>query len=229
MKINAIVVAAGQSSRMGSGVSKVLRPVGGKPLIVRTLERFVRSRTVERVVAVVAPDVLAQCRECVQAALPPGALQITFCLGGARRQDSVKAGLASLDGDCDTVLIHDGARPLIEPAVIDRCVAESSGGRSLCVAVPARNTIKRAVDGLVQETLPRALLWEVQTPQVFSLPTIKEAYELADREGLKVTDDASLVEHLGRPVWIVEGNTTNIKVTYPEDIVIAEALVAGGW
>lgn len=213
---------------MGPGVSKMLRPLAGRPVLAHTLERFARARTVEGVIVVVARGGLEPCREFVRSSFPAGELRISLCVGGARRQDSVQAGLEALDADCETVLIHDGARPLIAPALIDRCVAESAGDRSLCVAVPARNTIKRAWNGLVQETLPRASLWEAQTPQVFSVATIREAYSIADREGLEVTDDASLVEHLGKPVWVVPGDTTNIKITYPEDIVCAEALIAAG-
>lgn len=228
MRVNAIVVSAGRGARMGAGVSKVLLDVAGKPLILHTLERFERAQKVSRVVLVVANEVISHYRELLRSRFPAKLLRVTLCPGGVRRQDSVRAGLSALDTDCRLVLIHDGARPFVHPDLIDRCVAESSDGRSLCVAVPARNTIKRTANGVVQETLPRAHLWEVQTPQVFPLSTIREAYALADRDGLEATDDASLVEYLGKPVWILEGSTTNIKVTYPEDISIAEALIASG-
>lgn len=228
MRVNAIVVSAGQGTRMGSRVPKVLLEVAAKPLIVHTLERFERAREVHRVVLVVADAELPHYREVLRIWFPRNQLNVTLCPGGARRQDSVKAGLNSTDADCQLVLIHDGARPFVQPDLIDRCVNESLEGRSLCVAVPARNTIKRVTEGVVQETIPRGSLWEVQTPQVFSLSTLREAYELADRDGFEATDDASVVEYLGKPVGILEGSTTNIKVTYPEDILFAEALIAAG-
>jgi len=228
MRVNAIVVSAGQGARMGAGVPKLLLDVAGKPLILHTLERFERAQKVDRVVLVVAKEAMSHYRGLLRSRFSAKTLRVALCPGGARRQDSVKAGLGALDADCELVLIHDGARPFVHPDLIDRCVAESSEGRSLCVAVRSRNTIKRVANGIVQETLPRPDLWEAQTPQVFSLSTIRDAYALADRDGLDATDDASLVEYLGKPVWILEGSTTNIKVTYPEDIPIAEALIASG-
>lgn len=228
MRVNAIVLSAGQGTRMGSNVPKVLLDVAEKPLILHTLERFERAHEVERVVLVVAEGELPHYRELLGSRFIGKTLSVTLCPGGVRRQDSVKAGLSSLDADCVLVLIHDGARPFVQPDLIDRCVTESSDGHSLCVAVRARNTIKRVTDGVVQETISRALLWEVQTPQVFALSTLCEAYDFADREGIEATDDASLVEYLGKPVRILEGSTTNIKVTYPEDVIFAEALLAAG-
>ena len=228
MRVNAIVLSAGQGTRMRAHVSKVLLDVGAKPLILHTLERFERAREVSRVVLVVAEGELSHYRQLLRSRFTGNKLQVTLCPGGTRRQDSVKAGLSALDADCQLVLIHDGARPFVSPDLIDLCVNESSLGHSVCVAVPARNTIKRVAEGLVEETIPRSQLWEVQTPQAFSLSTIRAAYELADRDGLEATDDASLVEFLGRPVRVLEGSSANIKVTYPEDLIFAEALIAAG-
>ena len=228
MRVNAVVVSAGQGTRMGTNVPKVLLEVAGKPLILHTLERFERAHEVDRVVLVVAEGELSRYRELLRSWLTGKTLSLTLCPGGARRQDSVKSGLGSVDADCELVLIHDGARPFVQPGLIDRCVSEFAEACSLCVAVRARNTIKRVTDGVVQETISRALLWEVQTPQVFALSTLCEAYDFADREGIEATDDASLVEYLGKPVRILEGSTTNIKVTYPEDVIFAEALLAAG-
>ena len=148
--------------------------------------------------------------------------------GGARRQDSVRAGLDALDFDCGVVLVHDGARPFAAPDLIDRCAREARAGRSVTVAVPARNTIKTVLRGQVQETLPRQSLWEIQTPQAFPVHLLRDAYAEAEQEGVEATDDAMLVERLGVPVGIVEGSTTNLKVTYPEDLLYAEALVLNG-
>ena len=207
--------------------SKVLLPVAGRPLILHTLDRFGRSREVHKVVVVVPPeDVRAY--ETLLRTSPPAGLETDVRPGGERRQDSVRAGLEALDLDCEFVVVHDGARPFAATDLIDRCVMESRRGRSVTAAVPARNTIKTVFDGQVRETLPRSHLWETQTPQAFPLQTLRDAYELVEREGVEATDDAMLVERMGIPVWVVEGSTANIKVTYPEDILFAEALVTRG-
>lgn len=226
MQVNAIILAAGRGTRMGGG-SKVLLPVAGRPLILHTLDRFGRSKEVHRAVLVVPPGEVGAYQEMLPEWRLPR-LEVVVRAGGERRQDSVRAGLRELDPDCEFVVVHDGARPFASPDLIDRCVRESRPRRSVTVAVPARNTIKRVVDGQVRETLPRSLLWEIQTPQAFPVGLLRDAYELAERDGVEATDDAMLVERAGAPVWIVEGDTVNIKVTYPEDIAFAEALVQRG-
>ena len=227
MRVNAIILAAGRGTRMEGRGSKVLLPVAGRPLILHTLDRFGSSREVGRAVLVVPPgDVRTY--EALLKGSPPEGLEVGVRPGGARRQDSVRAGLEALDPDCEFVIVHDGARPFAAADLIDRCVRESRRDRSVTAAVPARNTIKTVSDGQVKETLPRSLLWEIQTPQAFPVRTLREAYASAEREGVEATDDAMLVERMGAPVWVVDGSTVNLKVTYPEDILFAEALVAGG-
>lgn len=227
MRVNAIILAAGRGTRMGGQGSKVLLPVAGRPLILHTLDRFGRSREVHKAVLVVPPEDVREYETLLRTS-PPTALETDVRPGGERRQDSVRAGLEALDPDCEFVVVHDGARPFAAPDLIDRCVTESRRNRSVTAAVPARNTIKTVFDGQVRETLPRSHLWEIQTPQAFALQTLRAAYELAEREGVEATDDAMLVERMGIPVWVVEGSTANIKVTYPEDILFAEAIVTRG-
>ena len=227
MKVNAIILAAGRGTRVGGRESKVLLSVAGWPLILHTLERFRRAREVGKAVLVVPPEAVGD-YETMLAPAPESSLEITVHPGGARRQDSVRAGLAALDPDCDVVVVHDGARPFAAPELIDRCAREACAGRSVTVAVPARNTIKRVLRGQVRETLQRQSLWEVQTPQAFPLRLLRDAYAKAERDGVEATDDAMLVERLGVPVGVVEGSTTNLKVTYPEDLLFAEALVSNG-
>ena len=207
--------------------SKVLFPVAGRPLILHTLDRFGRSREVHKVVVVVPPEDVREYETLLRTS-PPTGLETDVRPGGERRQDSVRAGLEALDLDCEFVVVHDGARPFAATDLIDRCVTESRRGRSVTAAVPARNTIKSVFDGQVNETLPRSHLWEIQTPQAFPLHTLRDAYERADRDDVEATDDAMLVERMGVPVWVVEGSTANIKITYPEDILFAEALVTHG-
>ena len=227
MLVNAVIVAAGRGTRVGGTASKVLLPVAGRPLILHTLDRFARAKEVDRAVLVAPADEVAAHEELLRTSRPAG-LTVVVRSGGARRQDSVRAGLDALTPDCEVVVVHDGARPFVSSDLIDRCVRESSLNRSVTVAVPARNTIKTVEDGQVTETLPRDRLWEIQTPQAFPVRVLREAYEKAEREGVEATDDAMLVERLGMPVHVVEGSTTNLKVTYPEDILFAEALVARG-
>lgn len=227
VRVNAIILAAGRGTRMGGHGSKVLLPVAGRPLILHTLDRFGSSREVGRAVLVVPHGDLRTYEVLLEGSRVQG-LEVGVRPGGVRRQDSVRAGLEALDPDCEFVIVHDGARPFAAADLIDRCARESRRDRSVTAAVPARNTIKTVFDGQVTETLPRSRLWEVQTPQAFPVPTLRDAYALADREGVEATDDAMLVERMGAPVWVVEGSTVNLKVTYPEDILFAEALLAGG-
>ncbi len=227
MHVNAVILAAGRGTRVGGEAPKVLLPVSGRPLILHTLERFGRSAEVGKAVLVVPAEEMEAYEKLLRMS-PPAGLAIAVHRGGARRQDSVRAGLDALDPDCAVVVVHDGARPFAAPELIDRCVREARGDRSVTAAVPARNTIKTVRQGQVEETLPRNRLWEIQTPQAFPARTLRAAYEKAQRDGVDATDDATLVEQLGMPVWVVEGNTTNLKVTYPEDLPFAEALVAQG-
>lgn len=227
MEVNAIILAAGRGTRVGSREPKVLLSVAGRPLILHTLERFGRSREVGKTVLVVPPETVGDYEAMLAPALEVS-LEFTVQPGGTRRQDSVCAGLAALDPDCAVVVVHDGARPFAAPELIDRCAREARAGRAVTVGVPARNTIKRVLHGKIQETLPRQSLWEIQTPQAFPVRLLRDAYAKTEQEAVEATDDAMLVERLGVPVGVVEGSTTNLKVTYPEDLLYAEALVSNG-
>lgn len=227
MRINAVIVAAGKGSRVGGGESKVLLPVAGQPLLLHALHRFRRSKEVRKAV-VVAPSADLERYEDLIRTAPLDPLETVVRPGGSRRQDSVRAGLDALDRDCEFVLVHDGARPFPAPDLIDRCARESCRNRSVTAAVPVRNTIKTVARGRVKQTLPRSELWEVQTPQAFPVGLLRDAYARAAAEGVTATDDAMLVERLGTPVRVVEGSTTNLKVTYPEDLLFAEVLAARG-
>jgi len=226
-RVNAVIVAAGRGTRLGGAGSKVLLPVAGRPLILHTLDRFAAAKEVDEAVLVAPADAVAEYVELLRTS-PPAGLAVAVRPGGARRQDSVRAGLDALAADCEVVVVHDGARPFASAGLIDRCVRESRPDRPVTAAVPARNTIKTVQDGQVVETLPRERLWEIQTPQAFPVRVLRDAYEKAERDGVEATDDAMLVERLGMPVRVVEGSTTNLKVTYPEDLLFAETLVAEG-
>ena len=217
-KVGAIVVAAGSSQRMG-GVDKVWALLGGKPIIVRVVDTFQECDLIDQIVVVLSQSNLEPCRKLIT---EQGWSKVTdVCPGGARRQDSVSAGLRRLD-NCQWVVIHDGARPLITEDLIRRGLGEVEANGATVAAVPVTDTIKVAGDGqIVQQTLPRNKLWAVQTPQVFRFDIIAEAHKRVKDE---VTDDAAMVEQLGYRVKLYMGSYDNIKLTAPDDLVLAEAL-----
>ena len=229
MHVTAIVAAAGEGKRMGGLISKTFLPVAGRPLVLRTLDRFFSTRSVEKVILVVAEKDIRRSRELIQGDANlchrPWLLQA----GGASRQESVRRGLEKLGSDCEIVAIHDGARPFITATLIDRCVDEARRSGAAVIGVPVRDTIKVvSEDHWVKTTPPRNTLWEIQTPQVFRKELIVEAHNRGSRQAIEATDDAMLVEQMGHPVFLLEGEWTNIKLTVPEDFLLAEALLREG-
>ncbi len=217
-KVGAIIVAAGESRRMG-GVDKVLALLAGKPILARVVDAFESCDSVTQIVVVVSKQSLDRCQQLVA---EEGWSKMTeVCPGGRRRQDSVVAGLSRLS-HCDWVVIHDGARPLVTVDMINRGLEAARETGAAVAAVPVKDTIKVAGnDRIVHQTPPRQNLWAVQTPQVFRFDIIAEAYRQAKGE---VTDDASLVEQLGYRVKLYMGSYDNIKVTTPDDLALAEVL-----
>jgi len=221
-KAGAIIAAAGESRRM-DGIDKVFAPLGGKPVISYVLDAFEECESISQIVVVVSKDNLAKCRELI--AENKYAKPIEVCAGGKRRQDSVAAGLAKLD-ECDRVVIHDGARPLVTKELIERGLEAAEETGAAAAAVPVTDTVKIADDNrIVLETPPRQNLWAVQTPQVFRVDIISKAYREAAGD---VTDDASLVERLGNKVKLYMGSYDNIKITSASDLLVAEALLKHG-
>lgn len=228
MRVNAVIVAAGEGTRMGGKVPKPFLSLGGRPLILHTLSRFAASQ-VRKVVLVTAESAISKCQELVRSDHQLGGLEFVFQSGGRRRQDSVGQGLARLDPDCEVVVIHDGARPFVSPQLIDQCVEVACREGAAVVGVPVQNTIKViSADRRVRETPARDTLWEIYTPQAFLTEIIRNASRRAARENAEATDDATLVERLGKRVVVLEGQRTNIKITVPEDLLFAEALLREG-
>jgi 2-C-methyl-D-erythritol 4-phosphate cytidylyltransferase len=221
----AVVVAAGSSERM-AGLDKVWAPVRDanglpRPLLAYTLAAFEACEAIDRVALVVAENAVALAQALVRDA--PFEKVCAVVAGGARRQDSVRAGLDAL-GPCDWAVVHDGARPLVTPALIERGLAEARATGAACCALPVADTVKESDDGLrVARTLDRARLWLAQTPQVFRYGLLLQAHRSADDDA---TDDAALVEALGVEVRLYEGSPRNIKVTSPDDLALVEALLA---
>jgi len=200
------------------GVDKVLAPLGGKPVLSHVLDAFDGCESVSQIVVVVNEKSLERCRQLI--AEKKLSKPIEVCVGGRRRQDSVAVGLKRLK-NCDWVVIHDGARPLVTKDLIERGLEAAQETGAAVAAVPVTDTVKIAGDDrIVLETPPRQNLWAAQTPQVFRLGIIAEAYKRAKGE---VTDDASLVEALGYKVKLYMGAYDNIKITTNHDLLIAEA------
>ncbi len=205
------------------GTEKLFAPLAGRPLLAYSLDAFQRCPAVGRIVLVLSE----RNRGEGEALLKGGAFPKVeaLCLGGQRRQDSVWAGLSALGGPRPDgwVVVHDGARPLVTPALIEKGLAAARETGAAVCAVPAQDTIKEGDEqGLVRRTLDRERLWLVQTPQVFRYDMLREAHERASGD---VTDDASLVEALGQRVRLYAGSRRNLKVTTPGDLAVAEALL----
>ena len=217
-KAGAIIVAAGESRRM-QGLDKILAPLGGKPTLAWSLAAFQECPRIDKIVIVNSPQNLEPVR-CL-AVDNHWSKVVEVCLGGKRRQDSVAAGLKVL-GECEWVVIHDGARPFVTQDLIINGLEAARETGAAVAAVPVVDTIKLAGnDRIVVETPPRANLWAAQTPQVFRMAIIEEAYRRLRED---VTDDASLVERLGYKVKLYMGSYNNIKITDPHDLALAEAL-----
>ncbi len=215
-RVGAVIVAAGESRRMG-GADKVLALLGGEPILVRVVDAFQRCNPVDQIVVVLSEQNLERGQQLVT---EQGWSKVSnVCVGGRRRQDSVVAGLRRLS-NCDWIIIHDGARPLVTADLINRGLEAAKETGAAVAAVPVTDTIKLVGDDrIVHQTPPRQNLWTVQTPQVFGIKIITEAYSRANGD---VTDDASLVEQLGYRVKIYMGSYDNIKVTTPDDLALAE-------
>ncbi len=229
MNATAVIVAAGEGLRVGGETPKAYLPLCGRPMVLRTLDRFFSTRCVGKVILVVSSKEFSRCETRLRADSVLRDRSWVLQRGGATRRHSVNAGLEKIEAQTEVVVIHDGARPFVSPALIDRCAEAAYEKGAVVVGVAARDTIKVvSSDGRVQATPARSGLWEIQTPQAFRRELIVEAHAWAARAGIDATDDASLVEQMGKPVFVMDGERTNIKITTPEDIWFAEALIRDG-
>jgi 2-C-methyl-D-erythritol 4-phosphate cytidylyltransferase/2-C-methyl-D-erythritol 2,4-cyclodiphosphate synthase len=223
--IYALIPAAGRAARFSSaGENKVFALLDGKPLLSWTAQAFASHAGIDGIVVVAGPHEVAQCRE----ALAGVGKVLAVVAGGQTRQESVAIGLFTLGGDPDDlILVHDGARPLVSGEIIDRCIAGAQKWGNAVAALPVSDTLK-SVDAemTVQRTVDREGLWAMQTPQAFHLGTLFEAHSAARDTGWTGTDEAALVEQFGtEPVHLVLGDPSNLKVTRPEDLPLAEAIL----
>ena len=222
----AIIAAAGSSRRM-EGQDKLWTPLAGRITLARTIDVFDASPLIESIILVLNPQRLADATALCQ---QEGWSKIAAIVaGGLRRQDSVRNGLDALAQIAPTsrwVMIHDGARPLVTPTILEVGLQAAQEYSAAIAAVAVKDTIKQVQQGLVYASLDRSQLWAVQTPQVFSFPLIHHAHHTPTAQE-DVTDDAALLERLGQHVAIFPGSYTNIKITTQEDLLMAEALIRG--
>ncbi len=224
MAAAAIIVAAGRGQRLGSDLPKCFVELAGKPLFAWSLQAFAAVPAVKWA-ALVVPEGFEEQASQATIALQ-SRMRIVVTTGGAERPDSVLAGLRAVARwSPDVVAIHDGARPLVTPELIARCITVARQVRAAIAAAPSTDTLKRVENGRIVETLDRSQVWRAQTPQVFETGLVAEAYELAMADGVAATDDAALVERLGVRPAVVESDWTNLKITVPVDLAVAEMLL----
>ena len=221
--LSVIIVAAGSSQRMG--FDKLLALLGDKPVLAHTIDAFERTASVNEIILVARPDRLTEFEELVR--------QNNFekvsrlIAGGEKRQDSVRAGLEQVNPEATFVAVHDAARPLVTPEQIERLLelARQHGGAAL--AEPITNTVKRADENLVVTgSIPRENLYAMQTPQIFGRHLLDKAYAAVAANDLSVTDEVSALEHLGAKVVLLPNDEWNVKITYPRDLLLAQAALA---
>ena len=230
--VGVIVVAAGRGERLGGDTAKQYQLIGGVPMVLRALRPFTAHPDVAQVVLVLPSADAAKPPPFLSALSPAGSSAsapsvLTIVSGGQHRGDSVRAGLSALGRACTVVLVHDAARPFVDPEVIDAVIVLARAGEGAVAAVPLGDTLKEATAAdatLIRRTRPRARLWRAQTPQGFPRRVIEEAHARASRGGHRATDDAALVEALGVSVRLVPDSSWNLKVTTPEDLALAQLL-----
>jgi 2-C-methyl-D-erythritol 4-phosphate cytidylyltransferase/2-C-methyl-D-erythritol 2,4-cyclodiphosphate synthase len=220
----AIITAGGIGRRMGGVTPKQFLSLGGIPILVRTVRAFLSAACCPTIIVTVPAPHLAEATALLTSHGLAHACRVV--VGGETRQESVLAGLNALPDEAGVVLVHDGVRPLVSRETILHCLeAACRVGAAIC-AIPVKDTLKEVRDGCIGRTVDRARLWRAQTPQAARVDLLRQAYLAAAREGFVGTDEASLLERIGCPVAVVPGSETNIKITLPEDIAMAHALLA---
>jgi 2-C-methyl-D-erythritol 4-phosphate cytidylyltransferase/2-C-methyl-D-erythritol 2,4-cyclodiphosphate synthase len=218
LHVSAIIAAGGRGSRVGAGQPKQLLEIAGVPILCRSVEAFLHHPRVSEVVVALPPEILAAPPSYLLATAKP----VMLVKGGARRQDSVALAFSRVSPEADLVVVHDAARPMVSQALIDRTLAAAEEHGAALAALRATDTVKRgSAGGLVLETVPRDQVYLAQTPQAFRASVLRMALE----SGADATDEATLVERAGLPVWLVEGDPDNVKITTAADVARAGRLI----
>ncbi len=221
MSNTAIILAAGNGTRMKCEKSKLLLEIDGKTVIERSVNAFLSVSDIDKIIVTVREEDI----EIFSNILTDE--RVTFAIGGDTRQKSVKHAVDTIDA-ADFIIIHDGARPLVQVGDIENVLREAKDCDAAALGVRVKDTIKMVdQDSFITDTPDRASLFAVQTPQIFNFEMFKEAMEQAEADGRDFTDDCQLIEHLGKKVKMVEGSYSNIKITTPEDIPLAENYLKG--
>jgi len=220
MKITAIIPAAGDGERFGE--KKQLKLLNGRPLIFHTIQPFVKSELINEIIVVVPKDNVNQLSRDFKSTITSKKIEVVE--GGETRQQSVYNGLRISDEESKLICVHDGVRPFVTLALIEKVIKASMEHDGAILAAPSTDTIKKVMGNQILETLPRETIWRAQTPQIFSKPALKEAIQIAVDEKLEGTDEASILEKIGYQIGFVESSSLNIKITTKEDWIFAKAI-----
>lgn len=224
----ALIPAAGMGKRMGASINKQYLQLIGLPIVARTISVFENSPLIDAIYLVIPAEEIPYCLEHIIDAYGFSKI-VAVVPGGKERQNSVMNGLKAMReyvSDDDVVLIHDGVRPLVTEQILRESITTARQHDGALVAVPVKDTIKTVQNEIVKDTPPRESLWQAQTPQSFRFGKIFQAHLNAEADGFSGTDDASLIEHIGGEVHIIRGDYRNIKITTPEDLILAEAFMS---
>lgn len=220
-----ILPAAGDGTRMGYTIAKPCIPIAGRPAIYYTLSAFAEMNGLSQVIIPARDDIITQIDQVASGINWPAPVDIRVIKGGAEREDSIRNALTYLNQDIDIVAVHDAVRPCIVSDDINKCAQKARLTGAAIVGVPCRDTLKKTDNGrVIHHTVDRSMVWHAQTPQCFNRELLLKAYGSSAGSREKSTDDASLIEQL-QPVSLVEGSYYNIKLTYPEDLAMAELII----
>jgi len=225
MTVTALIPAAGMGKRMGQTVAKQFLPLGDRPMLAHTLMVFQRTGVIDEIIPILSKEDMENCLRDVIERYHITKVK-TLVVGGKERQDSVYNGLMKLEDEKGVAVIHDGVRPFVTPEMIEESVEMAKKGECVAVGVPLKDTVKEVgKDGMVKNTLDRNSLWAIQTPQTFPVKLLKRVYAESYKHHFYGTDDATLVERTGTKVRVIMGSYENIKITTPEDLLLAEEIL----
>ena len=222
MTASAVIVAAGKGERFGDS-GKVLANLLDRPVLAWTLDAFEKAASISEIVVVVGEHTRAPIVEMMYTGSWRKISEVV--VGGDTRQASTANGVRAVEQHAEIIVVHDAARPLILSTQIEQCIQAAKDHGGAILAAPLTDTVKRVQDGIIAETIDRSTLWGAQTPQVFQAGLMRQMIEFSQTTTWPVTDEASLAEGLGNPIHIVAGDTINLKITHPSDLLIAEALL----
>jgi len=223
-RVAVVLLAGGSGSRMKADRPKQFLELRGKPVLEHSIDLLLGVQKMEKLVLVIAEEFRTLDFVAAAKARDP---RVVFADPGKERQDSVSNGLAGVPVECTLVAVHDAARPLVTLDAVHSCLCDAAEHGAAVLAVPMKATVKEGADGFVTQTLDRSKLWEIQTPQVMRPQLLRDGFKKVQEESLEVTDDVSIIEQLGLPVKLTMGEYTNLKLTTPEDMVIADQIMAG--